>query len=196
MASSAISYAATPLVSPVDGNTCVVGVGATGVWVGQDNQVAYYNVSGWVFSPPIEGMEILSLNIDGAGTPGLLKYSSGAWVTHPYGGGAGTGDVVGPSGAVDGNIAVFNGTGGKVIKDSGSSIASLGPALYPVLQELTADPASPTAGQTWVLKTPAWAAAGQPIGLLLALTYAENQIDAYQFSFRTLNGYTKRVTVQ
>lgn len=34
-------------------------------------------------------------------------------------GGAGSGDVVGPSSAVDANLAGFNGTGGKTIQDSG-----------------------------------------------------------------------------
>lgn len=34
-------------------------------------------------------------------------------------GGAGTGDVVGPGSAVDENVAVFDGTTGKIIKDGG-----------------------------------------------------------------------------
>ena len=38
--------------------------------------------------------------------------------------GTGTGDVVGPASAVNNNIAVFDGITGKIIKDSGSSIAS------------------------------------------------------------------------
>jgi hypothetical protein len=44
--------------------------------------------------------------------------------------GTGTGDVVGPSSATDNNIASFNGTTGKVIKDSGVSASSVvvGPA--------------------------------------------------------------------
>ena len=38
---------------------------------------------------------------------------------------AGTGDVVGPSGATADRIAVFNGTTGKVIKDGGSTVANV-----------------------------------------------------------------------
>lgn len=35
---------------------------------------------------------------------------------------SGTGDVVGPASSTDGHVAVFNGTGGKTIKDSGFTI--------------------------------------------------------------------------
>jgi len=39
--------------------------------------------------------------------------------------GAGTGDVVGPAGAVNNNIVAFDGVTGKLVKDSGSSITDL-----------------------------------------------------------------------
>ena len=38
---------------------------------------------------------------------------------------SGSGDVVGPAGAVTDRIATFNGTTGKIIKDGGSTIAAL-----------------------------------------------------------------------
>lgn len=41
------------------------------------------------------------------------------------GGGGGSGDVVGPAGAVGDRIAVFDGTTGKLIKDGGQTIDSL-----------------------------------------------------------------------
>lgn len=41
------------------------------------------------------------------------------------GGGGGSGDVVGPSTAVDNNLAAFNTTTGKLLKDSGVSVSSL-----------------------------------------------------------------------
>lgn len=41
------------------------------------------------------------------------------------GGGGGGGDVVGPAGAVDSRIALFDGVTGKLIKDSGSTVASV-----------------------------------------------------------------------
>lgn len=40
-------------------------------------------------------------------------------------GGGGSGDVVGPSSAVDNDIAVFDGTTGKLIKDGGMTIAQI-----------------------------------------------------------------------
>jgi hypothetical protein len=247
MSFSIVSYTTTPPGGPVDGQYYIVKAVGTGVWTGFDNQIAYYNISDYVFSPPLEGMELTCFDGDGAGSVGIMVYTGGFWVFHANSGGSfagsaaggdlsgtypnpqvsamtvtgptaqlvigavadgqylkrvgvtlvgstvsGSGDVVGPASAVNNNIAVFDGVTGKLIKDGGATIASLGSTL----QEYTTDPVSPTAGQTWVLKTPAWVAIGQPIGLLLALTYAENQIDTYQFSFQTLNGYTKRVTVQ
>lgn len=43
--------------------------------------------------------------------------------------GAGVGDVVGPGDSIDGNIVLFNGITGKLIKDSGSKISSLEPSF-------------------------------------------------------------------
>lgn len=42
--------------------------------------------------------------------------------------GGGTGDVVGPAGATDGDIALFNGATGKIVKDSGITIPASGNA--------------------------------------------------------------------
>jgi len=39
--------------------------------------------------------------------------------------GAGTGDVVGPASAVNNRIATYNGTTGKLIKDSGYSVQNV-----------------------------------------------------------------------
>lgn len=52
--------------------------------------------------------------------------------------------------------------------------------------EYTADPVSPPANSTWVLKT----AQFSPIGLLLSLT---QEIDTYQLSYKTASGSIKRV---
>ena len=64
------------------------------------------------------------------------------------------------------------------------------------IQELTADPASPTAQQAWVLRsgTGGGIADGTPIGLLLALTYTNNTGSpfTYQFSYYTNEGTTIR----
>jgi hypothetical protein len=43
----------------------------------------------------------------------------------PGASGSGTGDVIGPTTAVDSDIAVYNGTSGKVVKDSGKKVTDL-----------------------------------------------------------------------
>lgn len=56
------------------------------------------------------------------GTDGkVLTMDTGvpAWRTPTSGSGSGSGDVVGPSSAVDGHLAVFDSTTGKLIKDGG-----------------------------------------------------------------------------
>ncbi|MEE8484223.1 MAG: hypothetical protein V3S46_06455, partial [Nitrospinota bacterium] len=61
-----------------------------------------------------------------------LDASSGAAVwTETTGGGGGSGDVTGPSSSIDENIAVFNGTTGKIIEDGGMTIIGLlDPVFY------------------------------------------------------------------
>ncbi len=51
---------------------------------------------------------------------------------------------------------------------------------YTVIGEVSSDPVSPVPGQTWML---AKSRVGQPVGLLLALTYA-SRVD-YQLSYKT-----------
>lgn len=62
------------------------------------------------------------------------------WVT--WSGGGGSGDVVGPGSSVDSDIALFSGTTGKLIKDSGVLLSSLAPKASPAL---TGTPTAPTA---------------------------------------------------
>lgn len=59
---------------------------------------------------------------------------------------------------------------------------------YPTIPEYDVDPADPSPGDNWVLVT----RQGTPIGLLLAIT---KELDTYQFSFRTLENTTVRVTM-
>lgn len=47
-----------PPGSPSDGDTYIVGSGATGDWAGQDDDIAYYQSSGWIFITPIEGWHV------------------------------------------------------------------------------------------------------------------------------------------
>lgn len=46
------------------------------------------------------------------------------WIT-PSGGGGGSGDVVGPAGATDNHLVVFDGATGKLIKGGGTTVAAL-----------------------------------------------------------------------
>jgi hypothetical protein len=44
-----------PPVSPTDGDAYIVAAGATGLWAGQDNNVAYFNNAAWFFHTPKDG---------------------------------------------------------------------------------------------------------------------------------------------
>lgn len=61
------------------------------------------------------------------------------------------------------------------------------------IPELTVDPVSPIAESAWVLKT-SNVVSGQPMGLLLALTYSVNTL-TYLLSYRTLEGTTVRTSL-
>lgn len=73
------------------------------------------------------------------------------------------------------------------------------------IQQLDSDPASPYAQQAWVLKSSSGpgghaSTKGMPMGLLMALTYAVTSTTTggtttYQFSYRTKEGTTERVTI-
>lgn len=65
------------------------------------------------------------------------------------------------------------------------------------IPQLSADPASPATQTAWILKTGVGAAGGgKPIGLLLSLTTTGAGASlTYRFSYRTLEGTTKRVTI-
>lgn len=64
--------------------------------------------------------------VSGIDTDGALVYGT------PAGGGGGSGDVTGPASSVDNRIAIFNGTTGKVIEDSGVVITPAAPAVSEV----------------------------------------------------------------
>src|SRR4030042_401776 len=53
-----------------------------------------------------------------------MLYADGVNVELPVTAGAGAGDVVGPASAVDGKVVLFNGTTGKLIKDSGVTLGT------------------------------------------------------------------------
>ncbi len=61
---------------------------------------------------------------------------------------------------------------------------------YVIIDEVTSDPISPRLGQTWMLKKDF---TGQPMGLLLSLTYAG--YFTYQLSYKTSEGTIIRQTL-
>jgi hypothetical protein len=61
------------------------------------------------------------------------------------------------------------------------------------LPEVYTDPVSPAAGDTWILATQV-SYTGQPIGMLLGITYAADTY-TYQLSYRTTEGTTIRTTL-
>jgi hypothetical protein len=90
------------------------------------------------------------------------------------------------SGSLLAGIVITEGTG----SGGGGGVTTI-PEYY-------TDPVSPVAEQAWVLATGSGAIAdGTPMGLLLALTYTGNGGSGftYQFSYRTIEGTTKRVTL-
>ena len=83
--------------------------------------------------------------------------------------------------------------GGALIDRAGGSSS---------IPELTSDPSSPAVQSAWVLKSGGGGgtiAAGTPLGLLLALTYALDSSGGgpatYQFSYRTIENTTIRVSM-
>ena len=127
--------------------------------------------------------------------------SGGSWtylMTIAGGGGGGSGDVVGPAGATNNNLAAFNGTTGKSILDSGVSISSLlltsgiGSTVQAWDADLDAIAAlagtsgllKKTAANTWTLDTTAYLSGTVPIanggtGQTNA-TAAANALDGWQ----------------
>jgi len=68
----------TALSSPptgVEGNLYVVGAGATGVWSGKGNYIAYYVAGAWIFYEPFSGMRCWD-----KATSTAMVFSGTAWV--------------------------------------------------------------------------------------------------------------------
>lgn len=70
---------------------------------------------------PAVGSKVLYIWYEDDNPPDTYVWNGAAWVLINTGGGVG--DVVGPASAVNNNIAVFDTTTGKLIKDGGSTIA-------------------------------------------------------------------------
>lgn len=80
------------------------------------------------------------------------------------------------------------------------NVNTLVSASYGIIPEYDSDPISPLAESSWILRTvgSGGTTVGVPMGLLLALTYSETiagGATTYQFSYRTKESNTKRVTI-
>ena len=77
---------------------------------------------------------------------GFIKIGDGVtvWTVLPYiVSGGGSGDVVGPASAVDGNVVVYDGATGKLVKDAGLFLSNS------VTVAATA-PVAPDVGDVWI----------------------------------------------
>ena len=52
--------AATPPTTPVSGSNWLVATGGSGVWAGQDGQIASYQEGNWIFIAPRDGVSVLN----------------------------------------------------------------------------------------------------------------------------------------
>ena len=108
--------------------------GATGA-TGVNPRGAYNNVTAYAITDAVlyQGSTWVAVAATTGNAPPTLPTTSNSWwqlLAQKGVDGLGTGDVVGPSSAVDNRIAVFDGTTGKLIKDGGKLVGDVvtGPA--------------------------------------------------------------------
>lgn len=109
-----ISITATPPGSPANGACYIVGASATGAWAGHDNHVAVWYTTGtpaWLYIVPAPGVRAFNI-----ATTSYWRWTGTAWVAEA------SSSVVGPGSAVDSDVALFDGTTGALIKDSGKTL--------------------------------------------------------------------------
>ena len=166
-----VSYAGSSYVSAVDGNTdkpgksdkwttiakragsiAMGGVGDFGGLTGvtRPNQIAA-GVGAWVVGDLLYANTTSTLARVAAGASGKLLATQGAgaapiWVAAT----GGAGDVNGPAAATDTGIPVFDGTGGKTIKDSGVTIDGSNNVTVPGNLTVSGTGASSIAGVTTI----------------------------------------------
>jgi hypothetical protein len=68
----------TPPGSPTEGDLIIVGTSPTGVFVGQDNNIAQYLTGGWVFYTPFKWMDAVVESLDTR-----MAYDGSTWI--PFG---------------------------------------------------------------------------------------------------------------
>lgn len=97
---------------------------------GDGEGIKIYKGYGTPESSVTAGVSSLYMRLDGAVGTTLYQKQSGTgntgWVAVPGSSGGGFGDVVGPASATNNAIVLFDGTTGKLIKDSTTLLSSLG----------------------------------------------------------------------
>lgn len=111
-----IAVAATPPTTPANGDCYIVAASPTGAWVGHADDIAvYYTAGGWLYIDPAVGVRAFDRSADL-----YVRFDGIDWIDEI----APAADVAGPVSSVDGHIAVYDGTTGKVIKDDGKALPS------------------------------------------------------------------------
>ena len=109
-----ISIANTPPGSPANGDCYIIDTAPTGTWAGHAKAVAvYYTTGGWVYYAPVVGLRAFN-----RASITYWRYSGTAWDEEAIG------DVSGPGSAVDGNVPLFDGSTGDILRDSGKQLPS------------------------------------------------------------------------
>ena len=89
-------------------------------------------LAGGGYTPTIPAIPVSTTRSNGTAHQNgdVLSWSTayGRWISSAAGGGSG--DLVGPSGATDGNFPLYDGVTGKLLKDSVYGPASFAPAYF------------------------------------------------------------------
>lgn len=116
------SVTSAPPAEPEEGERHIVGASPGGAFAGHADRIAAYQDGAWVFLAPRPGWR--AWNVD---EEELLVWDGNEWAALSAGGGSGEGDVEGPDGGVaDGEVALFDGTTGKAVKNGRGTISHLG----------------------------------------------------------------------
>lgn len=111
-----LTLATSPPGSPALLDAHFVNGTGTGAWAGHDNEMAVNAGGVWLFRAPALGDQFFNADDDT-----LYTWNGTALVAA----GGGTGDVVGPASATNNRLAAFDGTTGKLLKDSGVAIDAI-----------------------------------------------------------------------
>lgn len=120
----------TPPDTPSSGDRYIVKPTGTGAWEGHDNAIAEYNGTSWEFETAVESMAVY---VDDDNS--FYYFDGTNWIKWAMG----IGDVIGPESSTNENIAVFDGTTGKIIKDGEKSISDLIPTYDEETGEIVFD---------------------------------------------------------